>query len=530
MIKRLKVNKFRIFEDKEILFGKYITVLSGRNSTGKSTILGMIANSCELKKNKGVPLIKASFKSDFSEIFHGSESHDLSGSDRFTIFFTEDFVTENDYRKCRVTWQTMEGGKKRFRVIPEFKVGRRKRSSKLPYPIIYLGLSRLFPIGESNSVKKAAIKKFTDEYQQWFIEKYKEILSLHEDITEISNVSLDDLSMKYGVGVSSNNYDYLTNSSGQDNLGQILLALLSFRLLKENNPDDYKGGILLIDEIDATIHSAAQKRLIDLLIQYAREYDLQTVFTTHSSSLLKHISDKIEYNNDDSTNNGVELYYLTKANRHLDIKRNISYNEMENDLLVQPNIINDKLKVYSEDEENRWFLKQVLKSDYLTRIHLLDVSLGCEEILTLCKADISYFANVMIVFDGDVNTRRINQTPLKTTKNYIKLPSSSRPEEVIYNYLLGLDSNHLYWQAAQSAGITWDVINDRGPMSASYRKFDKDRDKYKNWFNDYKSFFESTNLFEYWKSDNEAIVTKLNRDFKKAYNTIADRTFISKIL
>lgn len=50
MYKLLKLNDFRQFKNMDILLGKRLTVLAGRNSTGKSTILGVLANSGELKK------------------------------------------------------------------------------------------------------------------------------------------------------------------------------------------------------------------------------------------------------------------------------------------------------------------------------------------------------------------------------------------------------------------------------------------------------------------------------------------------
>lgn len=53
MYKKIEIKNFRLFQNQTIFLGKYITVLSGRNSTGKSTLLGMIANSGELKKKDG---------------------------------------------------------------------------------------------------------------------------------------------------------------------------------------------------------------------------------------------------------------------------------------------------------------------------------------------------------------------------------------------------------------------------------------------------------------------------------------------
>ncbi len=52
MYKLLKLNDFRQFKDMDISLGKRLTVLAGRNSTGKSTILGILANSGELKKER----------------------------------------------------------------------------------------------------------------------------------------------------------------------------------------------------------------------------------------------------------------------------------------------------------------------------------------------------------------------------------------------------------------------------------------------------------------------------------------------
>ncbi len=90
---------------------------------------------------------------------------------------------------------------------------------------------------------------------------------MQTDVQAVTNYSIGETDKKSGIGISTDYYDYLTNSSGQDNLGQILLALLSFRKLKEEQGDSWNGGILLIDEIDATLHPAAQSKLITLLTQ-----------------------------------------------------------------------------------------------------------------------------------------------------------------------------------------------------------------------------------------------------------------------
>ena len=52
------------------------------------------------------------------------------------------------------------------------------------------------------------------------------------------------------------------------------MALLSYKRLKQNyeqNNQIWDGGILLIDEIDATLHPSAKEKLIKLLYNEAKE-------------------------------------------------------------------------------------------------------------------------------------------------------------------------------------------------------------------------------------------------------------------
>lgn len=62
---------------------------------------------------------------------------------------------------------------------------------------------------------------------------------------------------KYTASIHSSEHNALSISTGQDNLGKILISVLSFKRLMEKYPKDYKGGILLIDEVESTFHSLA---------------------------------------------------------------------------------------------------------------------------------------------------------------------------------------------------------------------------------------------------------------------------------
>lgn len=526
MYKLLQLNDFRQFKDMNIYLGKRLTVVAGRNSTGKSTVLGILANSGELKKKDGTTYTGGQFRAEFSEIFHGSKKYDVPGSNRIQIDIVDDNDNLIDYRKFRTAWQG-NNGKDRFRVIPsKITENEKKTETKMQIPVLYLGLSRLFPIGEANEEKITSknVNFINKEHEEWFVDKYKKILSIYDDISNINNYSIGETDKKKGVGIETDKYDYLTNSSGQDNLGQILMAVLSFKKLKDER-SEWNGGLLLIDEIDATLHPAAQKRLIDLLINESRKIGIQIVITTHSSDLLKHVCNKTNFNTDD--NNEVELYYFTNANRHLEMKRNPDYSTIENDLLIVSMLQNpNKVKVYSEDEENRWFINKLVP-EYLPYVDILDVKIGCDQLLSLYKGDLSYFGNVLIVLDGDVSDEAIETASKNIRKhlnNIIKLPGGVRPEEVIYKYIISLDSEHPYWEHASKVGMNWTYFKENGPDSSRYNQ-EKEREKYKKWFEEHRAFFDSTNLFEFWADENKQEVEKFKEKFKECYNSIAKRMF-----
>lgn len=562
MYKKIEIKDFRLFQNQTILLGKYLTVLSGRNSTGKSTILGMIANSGELKKKDGVTYSSKAFRAEFSELFKGSRKFDNIGADRFDITLCDEAGNEIDYRSFRTAWQTKDKFRKkqlpdtsedqgdevaeikkekapheeRFRVIPFKKLDDGKKTeAKFNYPVLYLGLSRLFPIGESQdgAISTKTISFKSEEHRKWFVEKYKSILSMQTDVQEVTNYSISETDKKSGIGISTDHYDYLTNSSGQDNLGQILLALLSFRKLREEQGSLWQGGVLLIDEIDATLHPAAQSKLITLLTQEARSHHIQIVVTTHSLSFLRDICKQTAYNNhDDSVNNQVELYYLTNANRKLEIKRNPSFTEIESDLMIISAVQNgNKTKLYSEDAEARWFLKYLVQ-DYLVYVDELDITIGCDQLINLYGADLQYFGNTLIVFDGDVTEKQLNKIPKAmrdSLGNILKLPGEKSPEELLYEYLLSLGADHDFWSGgAQRVGFTWDYFNEHGPKSDDYKQ-EKDREKYKKWFIDHRQFFESTKLMDFWKKDNPELVQEFRTAFRSAHNRIAKRTMAMPI-
>ena len=524
---RLHINDFRQFKDCEVVIGNKVTAIAGNNGTGKSTILGLLANSSALSKYKtymGKP-----FRGEFSELFSGSPTHDLPGKK-----IQLDYVEHGQEQEIhfRISWQN---NKTRFRVIPHKMLSNgRTSSAKIESPVIYLGLSRLYPLGEADDDALSFHKqKWTeDEDRVWFIEKYKGILSIRT--TKIENVSSFDVahSRKHGTGVKTDKYDPSGNSAGQDNLGQILMAVLSFKKLKRDMKGEWDGGLLLIDEIDATLHPAAQRRLIDLLLKEAGKCGFQVVFTTHSTVVLEYLVDKTGPNVDDRPND-IEIVYLTDASRKLEIKRNPAWHTISSDLFIKgaggPTA---KVGVFSEDSEARWLMQEIIGALYpelLSHVEFIDANFGCKTLIQLYMHDYLYIKDRIVVLDGDVTKEQLSeiQSLRIKWKNILKLPGSVRPEKVIWDFLENADIDNPVWEALRPFDLENRNIMENGPMSSAYSQHDTERNKYKAWLKDYELIFKQAAVVKCWADDNPKEAWDFIEAFTEAYNQVALRTSAS---
>lgn len=531
-VTKLSLGDFRLFNNAEVYIGKMVTAIAGNNGTGKSTVLGILANSSQLKGKK--TLLGKPYRGEFSELFSADKDHDPTGQKVHMWYEEKGSKLEADFR---TGWQKKKGregddaAEERFRVIP-----RRKRldgtptESKIESPVIYLGLSRLYPVGETVDAVTAKSRRWGDAADEdWFNDNYSKILSIHEPIRSLSSLSISGISSKSGTGVETDTYGPMANSSGQDNLGQILLAVLSLKKLRDEMGGDWDGGLLLIDEVDASLHPAAQQRLLKLLLDESRACGFQVVFTTHSTVILRELSEKNQHN-PVSSPGGVEVAYLSCANGSLTSMRNPSWSTLENGLYVKNSALSRRfVSVFSEDAEARWLMRGILSAvrpDVIGNTKFLEISLGCDEIKKLYAGDFSYFRERVVVFDGDVSDASIEEkippTLRQTGGNIVCLPGGKRPENVVWDYLQEkpVDGSGL-WADLNEAGISWTSIVENKPEDM-YQNCDE-RVAYKNWLNVHLDFFDRAHVLEHWVNDNRSEADTFVRDFIKAYNTVAER-------
>src|SRR5690606_3764370 len=115
-------------------------------------------------------------------------------------------------------------------------------------------------------------------------------------------------------------------SAGEDNAGQIVLALMSFRKLKEKY-DDYKGGLLLIDEADAGLFPTAQVNLLKILDRECKNLNLQVVMTSHSPVLIEYAFEQSQ-----SFRRKFKTVYLSNTFGDVQVMHNWSWAQINADI------------------------------------------------------------------------------------------------------------------------------------------------------------------------------------------------------
>ena len=155
---------------------------------------------------------------------------------------------------------------------------------------------------------------------------------------------------------------------------RIILAVLSFKRLQEEYSREYKGGILLIDELDATLYGFSQRKLIDYLWNAAKDYKIQIVFTTHSPIILKCVN---KYQRREYQEKGIDLppfaynssivylepQYGVDGKRTImprNIFSNSELNIVMNDINLTAQGVGNRISIYCEDTCASLFLQFVL--------------------------------------------------------------------------------------------------------------------------------------------------------------------------
>ena len=590
MIKLTELNfdevGFRGLSELKIKISPRITIVAGHNGIGKSTILGLIANGSELKGNKTI--LKTAFRSEFSEIFYLDYEEDYSSREKgasraqlvYEIFDEDSLKSITIVKECKVSAShkimvlknelkpfmhvfdesdlsdaqnaNLPQDKeyvRRMRIIPrtkeikaddeelieKYSVG---SSAKMSVPTLYIGMSRISPIGEFDwgNINHRQLR-IDDSISSFIYNFFDSVIPFSRRNNTVYGHSFSKSNKKSVVpdfGHSS-----LTISLGQDSLSSIATAIASFNSIKNELKEDYKGGILVIDEIEAGLHPRAQKNLIDQLKKFASILNLQIIMTSHSLTVIKEVIDHENYN---PAIDGI--VYITDT-RVPKVMENPTYLKIKNDMLLKTYSSTETveeiptIEVYFEDEEAVDFINGIFESLNISnthkafgkRLNLNSASLGCSVLLNL-SASSEHFTESLIIVDSDTTDdvkQGSDKTRLLENNNVLILPVTDEnsayykmpPDRIAYYFLyekyINADANRSFWHDNTSNLLSSDYfaynMNDlkhnnrklhlgEEESISDFVKTKFTRNEFKKWYKEHRSELIEFKIFKLWADEN----------------------------
>lgn len=541
IIKSVEIEQFRAFEHASFSLGKRITAISGRNATQKTTVLGMIGQPFTISSKEhpmyGCKTIDGyNFRSQFREKFRISPEHDVIGEHKWKLLLHNGVYEQNYYSVESIARrQTGHAPTLRFWNAES----RARGAGYVQLPVYFLSLSRLFPIGETTKTQSIP-STLTAEELEYCITNYRTILSI-QSMGGTPSVGIEKATAsRIFAGVSDDTHDIFTNSAGEGNVMRIILAVLSFKRLKEQYGRDYKGGILLIDELDATLYGFSQIKLVEYLWQAAGDYKIQIVFTTHSPLILKCVN---KYQRRERQDKGINLppyaydssivylepSYDMEGKRTIMPKNISSSSELSNalnDINLAIPLEGNKVNIYCEDARAVAFLQYALSRSLEVNLDLfmsfVDINLGWSNYIQLAEKRVPEFRNNIIVLDGDVPQKqeyRSKQRVVVESGNFLFLPL------VIEKDIFSLLKDHAAFARFQNnysrmPSFNYDICFNNWPLETERYS----TDDFKHWFSQAETALgDQTALFEFWLSEHHTEADTFVEQFITLFNMLAER-------
>lgn len=440
-LKKLGIEKFRALNNVEIELGDYITVVCGKNGTSKSSILGIAAQIFSLErdyvKNDVLSFRQVaggSFKSQYSEHFRISDEFDQPGSMIVNIELHDGYTDQAATAKLEL----MKRAKSPRPVVRNNSTVKKGENSSrnFTHPVIFLSLKRLYPIADRDY--KVIDFDYLKNHKDEFIGLTNELLNRQSSAATGTEGTISS-AVSHG-----DNYDHESVSTGEDNAGQIILALMSFRKLKAEYPD-YKGGLLLIDEADAGLFPTAQINLLKILERECRGLNLQVVITSHSPTLIEYA-----FQQSQQYRKKYKTIYLSNTYGGVQVMQDWSWAQISADINTKtvsagPAVKLPKINVYFEDKEAAGFFSALMNRQPIKKFTtpLSEVTLGCTNYLQLIEKGVPEFSERSIVcLDADAAQKIKKKNP----KTVVLLPGSLPPDQLIFEYLYNLPADNDFWR------------------------------------------------------------------------------------
>lgn len=373
----IEILGLRGWAKQRVEFSFPIIAIVGENGSGKSTILQSCAcvYRSENKKDTHYP----------SEFFPDTAWESVQG---VTIKYGYSEGTQHkdgSLRKPTTRW-----------------LGHDERPER---QVEYIDLSRIQPVSArvgyakiaKTRHKEASAKPF-DEQQ---VQRFSAVMGKSYDAARMALTNIDKKREIPVLGKMGASYSGFHQGSGETTIAELLQADLP------------KYGIVLIDEIESSLHPRAQRRLIRDLAERCRDREVQIILTTHSPYILEELPQK------------ARLYILESENTReivTGISPQFAMTKMDDEIYPECDL-------YVEDHPAKIMLEELLS------YHGKDVFSRCS-IIPYGAASVGHALGQMVSAKRFLRpTRVFLDGDNAEAPGCILLPGGDAPERVVFKFL-----------------------------------------------------------------------------------------------
>ena len=329
----LKIEKFRGIKNLELNELNDINIILGDNNSGKTSILEAINllksdnifNLFSMLKNRNLsydinnfiyyfPIHENNIKMH-ANLLKGKTNLDISYEEKSVVFDKETYVAGlNEELKAaysRLIDMSQQHGKEDKKIICKIKYNDvEKEYDFLNFDLKYGRISENYSDDIVKIITETPFDHFkntlsimpdilsSDSYSKMYIEVLRLFDSSIENVMIINNKNYPFI---FDVYVKKENEDPMPLSIFGDGLKKV--ALLGSFLVKS------RDGILLIDEIETSLHHKYYSDVFAFIVRIARAFNVQVFITTHNDETIKEFL-KINEKYKDNKNDIVNIYTI----------------------------------------------------------------------------------------------------------------------------------------------------------------------------------------------------------------------------
>ena len=379
----IEIDKIRGWDGQRIKFPFPIVAISGENGSGKSTIIQACAAVYQRYKSVG--------------------SVKQKGTKYASDYFPNTFWDAVRHASIKFGYtQGKEPNEGHIRIHSERWKGNSDRPLR---EVKFLDLSRIVPIGGRLGYAKIAksvhCEASAENFDEERVARLSYILGHKYEQAKMACADVDP-GRKIPV-LRRTNSSYSGYHQGQ---GETTVA----ELIQTDLP---KYSLILIDEIESSLHPRAQRRLMEDLATVCRERELQIILTTHSPYVLEQLPKQAR----------IQIFEQESSRQvMIGVSPEFALSKMDD-------IHHPECEIYVEDDSAKTLLLEILSqknADLASRVRISAcgaASVGYQ--LGLMVENNRFEHKVGVILDGDC----------KSSPGCCKMPGQEPPEMVVFHEL-----------------------------------------------------------------------------------------------